>query len=164
MIVGGLYSEWDKAHKAIMELQQAGFTEQHIGLILRQNGTHQTTFESTTNSKAPEKAAQAALGGSVLGGLIGFLTATGVVMVPGIGPVIAGGILASTMMEAGMGDAASGLMGSLVGMNIPETTAKHFENQIRSGMILVTVQTENREQEASAILKQTGAQMFPESD
>jgi hypothetical protein len=68
-----------------------------------------------------------------------FSPGVGALAIPGIGPIIAGGALASTLAGAGIGAAAGGLIGALVGMGVPEEDAKHFERGFQEGAVLVTV-------------------------
>ena len=71
----------------------------------------------------------------------------GALAIPGIGPVLAGGALATAfglgggtaVAGAGIGAAAGGLVGALVGMGIPEADAQRFEEGFNAGGVLVTV-------------------------
>jgi hypothetical protein len=107
---------------------------------------------------APEEtgagAATGAITGGVLGGLIGVAAA---LLVPGIGPVIAGGILASALGGAAIGAAAGGLLGALVGLGVPEEEARLYEGDLQAGRAVVTVHAEHRYPEAHAILQRHGA-------
>jgi hypothetical protein len=78
----------------------------------------------------------------MVGGVIGLLAGVGALVIPGVGPIIAAGALASTLTGAGVGAAAGGLIGALAGMGIPDEDAKHFDRGFQEGGVLVTVQTE----------------------
>lgn len=127
------------------ELKKAGFTDKDIGLAMRNASGPEAAGEGTTGTRASEEAATGAVGGSVLGGLAGLLVAVGIVTIPGLGPLLAGGSLASLLGStgasvaagAGLGAAAGGLVGALVGFDIPESEARHFEEAIRSDGVLV---------------------------
>jgi uncharacterized protein (TIGR02271 family) len=112
-----------------------------------------------TGTQAAEGAATGAIGGGVLGGVIGLLAGVGALAIPGVGPIIAGGTLASTLAGAGIGAAAGGLLGALVGMGVPEEDAKHFDQGFRAGGTLVTVAAGNREEEARTCLYEAGADL-----
>ncbi|MEP7153147.1 MAG: hypothetical protein ABI856_15685 [Nitrospira sp.] len=83
-------------------------------------------------------------------GLAGLLTATGVVAIPGLAPLLAGGALisllgatgASIVAGSGVGAVAGGLVGALVSINVPETAARQYEDAVRAGKILITVKTD----------------------
>jgi uncharacterized protein (TIGR02271 family) len=83
----------------------------------------------------------------------------GVLAIPGIGPIVAGGTLASTLAGAGIGAAAGGLLGALVGMGVPEEDARHFDQGFRAGGTLVTVNAGNRAEEARECLYESGADL-----
>ena len=93
--------------------------------------------------------------GVVLGAVFGAALSN--VVLPGIGPVIVGGLLAATLGGAAVGAASGGVVGALVGMSVPEEEARHFESQFHSGRTLLTVQAEDRHEEAVAILRRAGA-------
>jgi hypothetical protein len=76
-----------------------------------------------------------------------------------VGPIIAGGTLASTLAGAGIGAAAGGLIGALVGMGIPEEDARHFDAGFRAGGTLVTVKAGSRAEEARECLYESGADL-----
>ena len=78
-------------------------------------------------------------------------------MLPAIGPVIAGGLLASILASAATAAAAGGLAGALIGMGIPEEEARHYESELKAGRTVVTVRANGRGAEAWDILNRFGA-------
>lgn len=166
-IVAGLFADLAAAKDAVKELKAAGFTDQEIGLAMwNPREEQQPSSEVVTGTRATEEAATGAVGGGVLGGLTGLLMAAGVVAVPGLGPLLAGGALASWLgitgasvaAGAGLGAAAGGLVGALVGADIPESEARYFEEAIRSGRVLVLVKSAGRVSDASVILQRHGGE------
>lgn len=166
--VAGLFPDRDSAEQAIDELKAAGFTGDHIGVAMRDR-TAQGKLIGETGTQATERAAAGAVGGGLLGGLTGLLVGLGVLALPGIGPVIAGGALATAfgvaggtaVAGAGIGAAAGGLLGALTGLGIPESEARHFETGFRAGAVLVIVDAGPRLLEAMAILDRHGADTGP---
>lgn len=162
--VAGLFTEREEAVAAIDDLKAAGFRPEDVGVAMRDR-TEQGELAEETGTKAAGGAATGALGGGVLGGLLGFLVGVGALAIPGIGPVVAGGALATAfgvgggtaVAGAGIGAAVGGLAGALVGMGIPETEAKHFEAGFRAGGVLVTVNAAGRAADAVAVLERHGA-------
>lgn len=152
----GLFRDQPTAERAIQRLKSAGFSEDQIGVAVRDRSQQQALTENT-GTQAAEGAAKGALGGGVVGGVIGLLAGVGALAIPGIGPIIAGGALASTLAGAGIGAAAGGLFGALAGMGIPEEDARHFERGFQEGGVLVTVQAEGRTEEARELLEESGA-------
>src|SRR5215213_3549857 len=147
--VVGLFTDRSDAENAIRELKNAGFSDSQIGVAMRDRDEQRQLIEDT-GSTAAEGAATGALSGGVVGGLIGLL---GSLLIPGVGPIVVGGVLASALTGAGIGAATGGIIGALAGMGVPEADAKHFDLGLRSGHILVTVDAGNRTGEALGILQ-----------
>ncbi len=159
-VVVGLFHDQPSAEAAIQRLKAAGFTEREIGVAVRDR-EQQDTITQGTGTQAADGAAKGAMGGGVVGGVIGLLAGVGALVIPGVGPIIAGGALASTLAGAGIGAAAGGLLGALVGMGVPEEDAKHFERGFQEGGILVTVQAGEDAEEAREALSEDGADLGP---
>jgi hypothetical protein len=173
-VVAAAFEDRADAERAITALRDAGFPGERIGVALRDRTAQGELVEDTgaTGTKAAEGAATGALGGGLLGGLVGFLVGLGALALPGIGPVVAGGALASAfgmaggtaVAGAGIGAAAGGIVGALVGMGIPEEEAKHFEAGFRAGRTLVTVEAgPARAGEAADLLRAYGGDLGPAS-
>lgn len=142
--VVGLFESRDRAEAALRALRAAGFSEQSLGLAMRDDDSHAPTAEGS---------AAGALSGGVIGGLMGLL---GSLLVPGLGPIVIGGVLASTLTGAGVGAAAGGLVGALISLGVPEADARHFDEGVRGGSILITVRAGARTDEAVALLQRHG--------
>jgi uncharacterized protein (TIGR02271 family) len=158
--VVGLFRKTIAAERAIRDLKDAGFTDQQIGVLMRDKDEARRVAEQT-GTKAGEAAAAGAITGGALGGLVGVLAGIGALVIPGIGPIVAGGALASTLAGAGIGAAAGGLLGALVGLGIPEEEARYYELGLQEGGILVSVDAGSRTVEARDILVRAGAEFAP---
>jgi heat induced stress protein YflT len=156
--VVGLFHNQTDAEQAIQRLKQEGFSENQIGVAIKDWGRQEELIEGT-GTQAAEGAATGAISGGVLGGVIGLLAGVGALAIPGIGPIIAGGTLASTLAGAGIGAAAGGLLGALVGMGVPEEDAEHFDQGFRAGGTLVTVTAGARAEDARNCLYEQGADL-----
>ena len=75
--------------------------------------------------------------GGVAGGIIGLLTGLGLMAIPGVGPVVAAGWLASTAAGAAAGGAAGGVIGALTQTGTSEEDANAYAEGIRRGGTLV---------------------------
>ncbi|CAA9373208.1 MAG: hypothetical protein AVDCRST_MAG93-8584, partial [uncultured Chloroflexia bacterium] len=139
--VVGLFDNTSDAHQAVQELNNAGFTADDISIVAS-NASGE--YDTTSGSEAAEGAGAGATGGAVAGGLVGLFVGLGALAIPGIGPVVAAGTLATalgtTALGAGIGAAAGGLVGGLVGAGIPEDDANIYAEGVRRGGALVTVQ------------------------
>ena len=153
----GIFTDRTEAGTAIRELKDAGFTDKQIGVALLDRDEQHQLIEETGGTTA-EAAATGAISGGIVGGLIGLL---GSLLIPGVGPIVVGGVLASTLTGAGIGAAAGGIIGALMGLGVPEADARHFETGLRSGAVLVTVEAAERLPEALAVLEQHGVDLGP---
>jgi uncharacterized protein (TIGR02271 family) len=154
--VVGVFENVDAARRAIEALKQAGFTGEHISVLAPDRGDSRELAEET-GTKAGEGAATGAVTGGILGGLAGWLVGIGALAIPGVGPFIAAGALATALGGAAIGAGVGAIAGALVGMGIPEEEAKYYEGEVKSGRTLVTVSADGRYDEAQRILRQHGA-------
>ena len=142
------------AEDAILELKRAGFSDSSIGMVARQeDGTLKT--EKSSETMAEEGLAAGAVVGAGAGALIGLGVLAGTI--PVIGPVMAIGTLGTILLNAAAGAAVVGLVGALVGLGIPEDDAKYYEEEVRGGRFLVTVDAGDRADEAWMVLHRKGA-------
>ncbi len=116
-----------------------------------------TQVRDTDDNEAQEGAGIGAVTGTVLGGVGGFLVGLGSLVVPGAGPFLAAGTLATTLAGAGIGAAAGGIIGSLTGLGIPEEEARGYSDRVSRGDYLVMIEGFGDEIErAGSILKNRG--------
>ena len=155
--VVGLFGHRARAEAAIRDLQAAGFPRDRIG-VAAQERVEQADLLEGVGGETAEGAAKGAVSGGLLGGLLGLL---GSLLIPGVGPVLVGGVLASTVAGAGLGAATGGLLGALVTLGVPEEDARHFDGGLRSGGTLVTVDAGARTPDALAILEQHDVDFGP---
>jgi len=153
--VVGVFETRGEAEQAVNELRRAGFRQDQIGLVARDDQGKVTTESGDGGTHAGVGAAAGAAAGAGIGGLIALGLIAGVI--PAIGPVIAGGTLATILANAAGGAAIGGLVGVFVGMGIPQEDAEYYEGEVHSGRFLVTVKDETRYEEAWQILHRFGA-------
>ncbi len=154
-IVTALFSKRNEAEDAFHDLRQAGFELDRIGIVTRYGGETNAVPELQA-SHAEQGAATGVVAGGLVGSVVGWAAATGLLMVPGIGPVLAAGTLATVVGGAAAGAAAGGLVGGLIGMGIPEAEARHLEQALQQGSVLLTVEAGERGAEAVDILTRHG--------
>ncbi|HET8671302.1 MAG TPA: hypothetical protein VFM05_11940, partial [Candidatus Saccharimonadales bacterium] len=101
-------------------------------------------FEKQENQEGdtpPEDEEEGAITGGVIGGLAGILVGLGVMAIPGIGPIIALGPLATILLGAGTGTLAGSLVGAIVEWDVPEEEAEYYAERVQQGNTLVFVKT-----------------------
>ena len=140
-------------------LRVAGFANNDISVLLPdKSGTRDFAHEK--NTKLPEGTATGGVPGMGAGAILGWLAGIGSLAIPGVGPFIAAGPIMAALGGAAVGGAAGGIIGGLVGMGIPEYEAKRYDGQIRGGSALISVHTDNSDEEkvAKDIYKRSGAE------
>ena len=140
----------DDAIDAIRRLQSAGFTNDQVSVIARDERVTQRVTDDT-GTEAEEGAVAGAVTGGVLGGVAALIAGASAVAIPGVGLAIGAPIAAAIAGAAG-----GGLVGGLVGMGIPEEDAKVYNERLEQGDIIVSVIAGSREGEARQILQGDG--------
>ena len=163
-IIIGLLPDLESTKRVLQELRARGIPDDHIGLAMRRPEQAAPPPEEGP-TPTTEDAAAGAVGGGIVGGFAGLLAATGVVVIPGLVPLLAGGALASALgltgasvaAGASVGATAGGLVGGLVSINVPETAARRYDEAVRQGRVLVTVKTDQDPASIRALLERHGA-------
>ena len=165
----GVFSRRRDAEYALTELRDAGFSMDKISIIAkdgdRNNDIAGIETQKGVGNKADEKAASGAVTGSVLGGITGLLVGLGTLAIPGVGPILLAGevatALATAAAGAGIGAAAGGLLGGLAGLGIPEEQARIYNDRVSGGDYLVIVDGSQDEiDRAETILHSQGIEEF----
>src|SRR5438876_1090193 len=78
-------------------------------------------------------------------------------VVPGVGPFIAAGTLATTLAGAAAGAGVGAIGGALVGLGVSAEEAAWLERQVRGGGALVAVRAGQGREAAESILRRFGA-------
>jgi hypothetical protein len=142
--VTGIFKSRTSAEQALTQLETIGVTEDQISLIMTDE-SRGSKFKFVESSKADEGAATGAGLGGLLGTIAGGLMAAGVIAIPGIN-LVATGALVSALTGLGAGALTGGLVGGLIGAGIPEHEARVYEKEIKSGNVLVAVETKSQDQ------------------
>jgi hypothetical protein len=152
--VVGLFHDRGQGETAVEDLQRFGFRKEQLGILTPDKG--EKDFKTTETGTMVE---DGALGGAILGASIGTLAGLAVVagLMPALGPAIAGGILASIFSSAGLGLAAGGVIGALIGLGVPEDEARYYESEFQTGRTIVIVKAGGRYNEAWQCLLLHGA-------
>ncbi|MEH2192297.1 MAG: histidine kinase [Nostoc sp.] len=166
----GVFSHRRDAEAAITELRDTGFPLSRVSIIAKDANSHGIAGVDVdknvgAGNKADDGAKTGAATGGVLGGLTGLLVGLGTLAIPGVGPVIAGGAvataLATTLAGGAIGAAAGSIVGALVGLGIPEHRAQVYSDRFQRGDYLVIIDgTETEIHQAEAILNRRGIEEF----
>lgn len=139
-----LYDNYYDAKAAVQALESAGVPSDHISIV--SNNENGVDVEGQ-GSYANEGAGMGAGMGAVAGGAGGLLAGLGMLVIPGVGPVVAAGWLAATAAGAAAGAVAGGAVGGIVGAmisaGIPEDDANLYAEGLRRGGSVVTANIED---------------------
>lgn len=164
--VVALYDRLMDADAAVRELVRHGFAPENISLIANDaRGEYSRYLDGDVETGESNIEAAGVEIGTLLGGLAGLLVGLGVVAIPGVGPVIAAGPLATAIsgllgagVGAAVGGATGGLIGILVDVGIDEVNAECYAEAVSRGSTLVAVEIEDyRANEARQILDGFGS-------
>lgn len=145
------------AAEGINALIAAGFSQDDISMLVTDQ-TRGASFVLKEGTKQEEYEATGAEAGGVIGAITALLISASVIPSGGLS-LVAIGPIAATFAGLGAGGLMGGLVGALVGAGIPEHEAKVYEDDVKSGNILLAVRTEDKDQEKAAeeALKDTAA-------
>jgi len=164
-VVTGIFDDRRKAEDAVNELRSIGISESHIGLVTPRGRSRGDTTVPVTDTEHPGMgtAMGAAVGGAMGaagGATLGLAAST--LIIPGVGPVMAFGLLGAALL-GGTGAAVGSVVGDKIeeglGEGLPHEDVFLYEYALRRGNSLVIVHAENDEQfsRARALFNRSGA-------
>ena len=158
-VVSRLYDDYSDAARAVSELERAGIPHSDISIVANNaDGWYSEDGRPAVRDRdgridrdrdgVDDRAEGAAAGagiGAALGGTAGLLAGLGLLAIPGLGPVVAAGWLASTAALAVAGGATGGLIGALTQSGVSEEEANVYAEGVRRGGTLVTARVPDAE-------------------
>ncbi|RXT43098.1 hypothetical protein B6S44_28980 [Bosea sp. Tri-44] len=136
------YDDYASAQGVVNQLEAAGVASSEISLLGRQE-----------NADDDSNAGEGAGIGAAVGGAAGLLAGLGLLAIPGVGPVVAAGWLASTLAGAAAGGATGGIIGAMTSAGEDEDSAHYYAETVRRGGSVVSVRAEDsRAAEVEAIM------------
>ncbi|WP_396595415.1 hypothetical protein [Brevundimonas sp. R86498] len=152
-----LYDTHTEALNAISDLEAAGIRADDISIVSNNTDNWHAGHRHPDDTHArgdrngdgendvADGAGKGATTGGVLGAGAGLLAGLGMLAIPGVGPVVAAGWLASTAIGAAAGAAAGGATGGILGAlkeaGHSDEDAHVYAEGIRRGGTLVSVKT-----------------------
>jgi hypothetical protein len=142
--ISALFDDYASASQAVRNLETAGLPSDDISIVANNADDWYDRDRPTVDrdrdgvdDRAEGAGAGAAIGGTI-GGIAGLLAGLGLLAIPGIGPVVAAGWLASTAAIAAVGAAGGGIIGALTQSGVSEDDAHVYAEGVRRGGTLVT--------------------------
>ena len=151
-----LFDTRAQAESAVRELESMGIDRDDLSIVASDNGLkgEDRSFvgkdaDGDGGNDAAEGAGKGAATGGVIGGGAGLLAGLGMLAIPGLGPVVAAGWLASTAVGAiagaVAGGATGGLLGALKDAGVSDDDAHVYAEGVRRGGSLVAARVDESE-------------------
>ncbi|MFV9503707.1 MAG: hypothetical protein AB4911_03995 [Oscillochloridaceae bacterium umkhey_bin13] len=145
--ITGLFDTLSDAQNVAKDLIERGIPREDISLVAHDAGN---ANEAQHELGADNPMSTGAVGGSMVGGVVGLLVGAGLLTIPGIGPVLAlgpiaaaigsiGAAVGSTALGAGVGAGVGSLAGGLMRAGVPEDVAHIYAEGVRQGGVLLAV-------------------------
>jgi len=152
-----LFDNHTEALAALEELESEGVDRDRISLVSNNSDNWHENYRGggkalgdrnrDGENDVAEGAGKGAATGGLLGGGAGLLAGLGMLAIPGLGPVVAAGWLASTavgaIVGAAAGGAAGGILGALKEAGHTDEEANVYAEGVRRGGTLVSVKAED---------------------
>jgi len=157
-----VFDQHQDAELAIRELQHGGFDMTHLSIVGRDylSEEHPVGFYN-----AGDRVKYWGKHGAFWGGIFGIVLAPAFFWIPGIGPILTGGIISSMLMGtieggavgAALGGTAGLVAGALASAGIPEDSCVRYEAALKAQKYLLIAHGTTLEVErARAILAERG--------
>jgi hypothetical protein len=150
--ISRIYNSHAEARTVVRELEAAGIDHGDISIIVSNADSAYDEKLKTFPDRdldGRDDRAEAAGGGATIGaaagGTVGLLAGLGLMAIPGIGPVVAAGWLASTLAGAAAGGATGGIIGALTQAGVKDDEAEVYAETLRRGGALVSVKAEDKD-------------------
>jgi outer membrane lipoprotein SlyB len=134
----GVYESLQDAQRAVEWLLREGVPVEDVSIVA--NLENEATVHGFVS--AGEAAKEGAGRGAVVGGLFGLLAGTAFFFVPGVGPLVVVGPLASALIGAGEGALTGGIFGAILGKIMEKQRIPRYEEHVRNGNYLVVVRSD----------------------
>lgn len=156
-IISCVFDNYAAAAEGIRQLEEAGLSRSQISVLssnadgwYHADGSPVDPEHDKDRDGRDDRAEGAAAGagvGAVALGAIGALAGLGLLAIPGVGPIVAAGWLASTAAGAVAGGVTGGIVGALVESGISKENAELYLESIRRGGTLVSARVPDDERD-----------------
>jgi hypothetical protein len=148
--ISRLYDNYADAQRAVTRLEAAGVPHSDLSIVANNSDNWYGADKKLDRDRdgTDDRAEGAATGagiGAGLGGAAGLLAGLGLLAIPGLGPVVAAGWLASTALGATAGAATGGMVGALTQAGVSEEEAPLYAEGVRRGGTLVSARVPEAE-------------------
>jgi hypothetical protein len=145
-VIAGIYHSRSAIDSTIERLIETGISRDRISVVISSSkaASRDAALFSTPESRAGASGGTGATAGAVVGAAAGFIAGLGLFAVPGIGPLLAIGLIAAALSGVAAGFTAGGLVGSLVGLGVAPEEANSYDEALRQNAILLAVNCDDK--------------------
>jgi hypothetical protein len=165
--VAGIFRARADAEQSVARLRALGLAEQNISLLMP-GTTNEELDERVPTTETEQPGMGSALGG-VVGGALGVAgglhlgAALASLLVPGVGPVLAAGMIGAALLGAGgaaAGVAAGEKMEENIAAGLPHDELFVYEDALRQGrtVVIAVADTDEQGEAAQSALTEAGAE------
>ena len=158
--VAGIFTSRDAAERAIQRLASPGISRDHLTLLTPGTDPRRLAAAPTDEGEAPGTgAAIGAVAGAATGAGVGVPIGAAVsLVIPGIGPIIAFGLLGAALLGAG-GAAIGNALENTLTQGVPRDDLFVYEDALRRGqsVVIALVEDEAAARTAHDVLGDAGA-------
>jgi hypothetical protein len=120
------------AQRAVDDLAAHKFRPEQLSLI---TPGHEGDLERANPSRHGDRAEKSAASGAAVGGALGLLAGSSLLVIPGLGPIVAAGAIASGIT----GGIVGGLVGAMGGWGVKGDQGTRYAKELAAGKALVLV-------------------------
>ncbi len=147
--VVGIYDSLKDARPALESLEKEEYSQDDVSLVTT---SVDREVENPEMLEYGDASGERAATGAGVGALVGALVGSPLLIVPGIGPLLMAGPIAT-------GGVVGGLVGAMTGWGVEPDNVQSYEERIKQGAVLIFVQgPPDRVARAHEILSDTPAQ------
>jgi len=148
--ISRLYDNYADAQRAVTRLEAAGVPHSDLSIVANNSDNWYGADKKVDRDRdgTDDRAEGAATGagiGAGLGGAAGLLAGLGLLAIPGLGPVVAAGWLASAALGATAGAATGGMVGALTQAGVSGEEAPLYAEGVRRGGTFVSARVPEAE-------------------
>jgi hypothetical protein len=163
-----LYNSHAEAREVVRNLEAAGIPHNSISIVASNADNWYSPNDRTAPSTYPDRdldgkddraeAAGTGAGvGATVGTTAGVLTGLGIIAIPGLGPLVAAGWLATALTGLAAGAATGGIVGALTQAGVSSDEAEVYAESLRRGGAVVSVQVDEADRSRVQALLDRGA-------
>lgn len=138
-LVLAIFADRARAETAVRALHERGFAADRISVLLRHDEVEISPEQAVALDREAESLSTTVALGSTVGGLAGLLGGLAVFSIPGIGPLLGVGVLATTIGGAALGAYAGERATHFQELGVPAERSERYSTALESGSVVLAV-------------------------